>query len=229
MARPRSLSDPRLFEAGFAHIRKNDPTLRPILDARGLIKFKPQGQPFESLVESILSQQLAGSAADAIIKKVRGLFPEGVLEASRVRRIDGKKLRAAGVSPQKLTYLKDLSLRVVEKRLDLEALSSLQDEEIVRVLDEVKGIGPWTAHMFLIFTLGRPDVLPVDDYGIKASVQRVYGLDELPKKAIIEKIAEGWHPYCTVASLYLWHSRDNAPTPKATEAPRKRVRARKVN
>lgn len=211
MARTRSLSDPRLFEAGFAHIRKSDPRLKPILDARGLIKFEPQGEPFESLVESILSQQVAGSAAEAIIKKVRGLFPEGALEAHRIRRIDGRRLRAAGVSPQKLTYLKDLSLRVVEKRLDLEALSSLHDDEIVRALDEVKGIGPWTAHMFLIFTLGRPDVLPVDDYGIRTSVQRVYGLGELPKKAEIEKIAEGWHPYCTVASLYLWHSKESAP------------------
>jgi 3-methyladenine DNA glycosylase/8-oxoguanine DNA glycosylase len=102
---------------------------------------------------------------------------------------------------------------VVRKRLDLGALSAMKDEDIIRALDEVRGIGPWTAHMFLIFTLGRPDVLPVDDYGIRTSVQRVYGLDELPKKAAIEKIAERWHPYCTVASLYLWHSRDNAPPP----------------
>jgi len=174
-----------------------------------VLKFTPEGEPFESLVESILSQQLAGSAASAIIKKVRALFPDGRLEAKRVHRIDGRKLRAAGVSPQKLTYLKDLSARVVEKRLDLDALVSLPDEEIVRVLDEVKGIGPWTVHMFLIFTLGRPNVLPVDDYGIRMSVQRIYGLPELPKKADIEKLAENWHPYCTVASLYLWHARDD--------------------
>ena len=209
----KSLGDPRVFRAGFLHIRDNDPKLRPILDAMGVIKFKPQGKPFESLVESILSQQLAGSAADAIIAKVRGLFPGGALEAGRIRRIDGRRLRAAGVSPQKLTYLKDLSIRVSGKRLDLEALSSLQDEDIIRTLDEVKGIGPWTAHMFLIFTLGRPDVLPVDDYGIKTSVQRVYGLDVLPKKAAIEKIAKRWHPYSTVASLYLWHSKDSTPPP----------------
>jgi len=229
MARTKSLSDPGLFEEGFAHIRKNDPTLKPILDSIGLIKFKPQGEPFESLVESILSQQLAGSAADAIIKKVRALFPKGVLEASRVRRIDGRRLRAAGVSPQKLTYLKDLSKRVVGKRLDLGALSSLQDEEIIRALDEVKGIGPWTAHMFLIFTLGRPDVLPVDDYGIRTSIQRVYGLNELPKKAAIETIAVAWHPFCTVASLYLWHSRDIAPPPTKAQTPKGKENVRKVN
>jgi DNA-3-methyladenine glycosylase II len=205
----RSLADARAFKEGYAHIRKSDPKLKPILDARGVLKFNPEGEPFESLVESILSQQLAGAAASAIIRKVRALFPGGELEAKRVHRIDPKKLRAAGVSPQKLTYLKDLAARVVEGRLDLEALESMSDEEIIEVLDEVKGIGPWTVHMFLIFTLGRPNVLPVDDYGIRMSVQRIYGLPALPKKAEIEKLAESWHPYSTVASLYLWHAKDN--------------------
>jgi len=205
----KSLGDARAFKAGYAHIRKSDPKLKPILDARGILKFKPEGEPFESLVESILSQQLAGSAASAIIKKVRALFPDGQLEAKRIHRVDGRKLRAAGVSPQKLSYLKDLAARVVEGTLDLEALDSMPDEEIIEVLDEVKGIGPWTVHMFLIFTLGRPNVLPVDDYGIRMSVQRIYGLSELPKKAEIEKLAEKWHPYSTVASLYLWHAKDN--------------------
>ncbi len=205
----KSLADARAFKAGFAHVRKSDPKLKPILDAKGVIKFKPEGEPFESLVESILSQQLAGSAASAIIKKVRALFPDGALEAKRIHRIDGRRLRAAGVSPQKLTYLKDLSARVVEGRLDLEALESMSDEEIIEVLDEVRGVGPWTVHMFLIFTLGRPNVLPVDDYGIRMSMQRIYGLSEPPKKADIEKIAEKWHPYRTVASLYLWHAKDN--------------------
>ena len=211
MTKIASLADARHFKAGFAHIRKNDRKLRPILDSRGVLKFKPRGEPFESLVESILSQQLAGSAADAIIKKVRALFPDGVLLAERIHVVDERKLRGAGVSPQKLTYLKDLSLRVVESRLDLSSLSSLPDEEIIRILDEVRGIGPWTVHMFLIFTLGRPNVLPVDDYGIRTSVQRVYGLEELPKRAAIEKLAESWQPYSTVASLYLWHSKDNDP------------------
>ena len=205
----KSLGDSRTFKAGYAHIRKRDPKLRPILDARGVLEFDPQGEPFESLVESILSQQLAGAAASAIIKKVRALFPDGELEAKRIHRVDAKKLRGAGVSPQKLSYLKDLAARVVEGRLDLEALKSMSDQQIIDVLDEVKGIGPWTVHMFLIFTLGRPNVLPVDDYGIRMSVQRIYGLEDIPKKADIEKLAERWHPYSTVASLYLWHAKDN--------------------
>ncbi|MDA4115480.1 MAG: DNA-3-methyladenine glycosylase [Thaumarchaeota archaeon] len=205
----KSLGDSRTFKAGYAHIRKNDAKLRPILDARGLLEFHPQGEPFESLVESILSQQVAGAAASAIIKKVRALFPDGELEAKRIHRIDPKKLRAAGASPQKLSYLKDLAARVVDGMLDLEALESMPDGKIMQVLDEVRGIGPWTVHMFLIFTLGRPDVLPVDDYGIKTSVQRIYGFANPPKSSDIEKVAERWHPYSTVASLYLWHSRDN--------------------
>jgi len=207
-AKHQTLGDTRAFKAGYAHVRKSDPKLRAILDALGVIDFKPEGEPFESLVESILSQQLAGSAASAIIKKVRGLHPDGRLEPKRIHKMDGKKLRAAGVSPQKLTYLKDLSARVVDGRLDLDSLSSMADEEVIEVLDEVKGIGPWTVHMFLIFTLGRPNVLPVDDYGIRMSVQRIYGLKELPKKGEIEELAKNWHPYSTVASLYLWRAKD---------------------
>ena len=203
-----SLADPRVFKAGFDHVRKNDPKLRRVLDSRGLIKFKPQGEAFESLVESVLSQQLAGSAAEAIIRKVRALFIDGQLDASGIHQVDPRRLRAAGVSPQKLSYLKDLSSRVVEGRLDLNALRPLPDDEIVNILDQVKGIGPWTVQMFLIFTLGRPDVLPVDDYGIKTSVQRIYGLSELPKRAAIEDLAARWRPFCTVASLYLWHAKD---------------------
>lgn len=208
-AKIKSLGDARTFREGYEHIRKSVPTLALILDARGVLKFKPEGEPFESLVESILSQQLAGAAASSIIRKVRALFPDAELTAKRIQSMDGRELRAAGVSPQKLSYMKDLAARVVKGTLDLNALQSMSDEKIVEVLDEVKGIGPWTIHMFLIFTLGRADVLPVDDYGIRTSVQRVYGLSELPKKAEIEKLAEKWHPFSTVASLYLWHAKDN--------------------
>ncbi len=205
-----SLADRRTFEAGFEHIRKNDPLLRPLLDDRGMIDFEPRGELFESLVESILSQQLAGAAADSIIRRVRALFPRGKFEPERVGLIDPGELRSAGVSPQKLSYLKDLSSRIVDGRLDLEGLRHRPDEEIVETLDEVRGIGPWTVHMLLIFTLGRPNVFPVDDYGVRKSIQVVYGLADLPKRQVMEEIAEKWHPYRTVASLYLWHARDKA-------------------
>lgn len=203
-----SLGDRAAFMAGYSHVKRSDPTLRPILEAEGLIEFSPEGDPFESLVESILSQQLAGSAASSIIKKVWALFPRGRVTAAAMGRADPRRLRGAGVSPQKLSYLKDLAARVASGRLELASLREMPDDQVVDVLDEVKGIGPWTAHMFLIFTLGRPDVLPVDDYGIRASVKRVYGLPELPSRAEIERLAERWHPYSTVASLYLWRAKD---------------------
>lgn len=206
-----TLSDERVFREGFRHVRESDPRLRPILDAQGPIRFKTEGEPFESLVELVLSQQLAGSAASAIIKKVRGLFPDGQLEPERIGRTDGRRLRAAGVSPQKLTYLKDLSKHVVRGKIDLGSLDSKPDGEIIEILDRVKGIGQWTVQMFLIFTLGRPDVLPVDDYGIKTSVKRIYRLRDLPNKAKLEKLGEKWEPYRTVASLYLWRAKDAGP------------------
>jgi len=205
-----SLANPRTFKAGFDHVSKSDPVLRPILEKRGILRFALQGELFESVVESILSQQLAGAAADSIISKVRGIYPEGKLSAKSINRTRLPTLRKAGVSPQKVTYLKDLSSRVLDGRLDLESLRDEPDEKVIEALDEVKGIGRWTAQMVLIFTLGRPDVLPVDDYGIKTSAQEVYGLKSLPDGKTLEALGRSWHPFSTVASLYLWRHKEGA-------------------
>ncbi len=203
-----SLSDARVFKRGYDHIRARDPVLGRVLENHGIFKFEPEGDLFEALVESILSQQLASPAASSIIRKVRALYPEGRLEAQAIYKTPARKLRAAGVSPQKLTYLRDLSKRVSRGSIDLEALRAMEDEDVIRILDEVRGVGPWTVQMLLIFTLGRPNVFPVDDLGVRKGVQQVYSLRELPKKAEMEKLAENWHPYKTVASLYLWRRKD---------------------
>ncbi|MDG6904655.1 MAG: DNA-3-methyladenine glycosylase 2 family protein [Nitrososphaerota archaeon] len=203
-----SLGDPRFISTAIAHLSKNDPKLGRIIEKIGKIKFKPEGEIFESLVESMLSQQLAAPAANAIIKRVRALYPEGEIRPNNLYSTPVRKLRGAGVSPQKIRYLKDLSSRVVRGRLDLEALKEKSDEEMLHELDEVLGIGPWTVHMIMIFTLGRPDVLPVDDLGIKKGIQSAYRLRELPKKDRIEILAKKWHPYCSIASLYLWRHKD---------------------
>jgi DNA-3-methyladenine glycosylase II len=204
---PRAhLGNPKEFRKGFDHIRKNDAKLAVVLDKHGVVKFDPSGEIFEALVESILSQQIASAAADSIIRKVRAIYPDGKLEAASMSKTPARKLRSAGVSPQKLTYLKDLSKKVASGKIDLEGLRDMDDQEIITVLDEVKGIGPWTVHMLLIFTLGRADVLPVDDLAVRKRIQQVYSLQEMPKKAEIEKLAENWRPYSTVASLYLWRS-----------------------
>jgi DNA-3-methyladenine glycosylase II len=201
------LGDSKEFRRGFDHIRDNDPKLGKFLKKHGVIEFNPRGDIFEALVESILSQQVTGAAADSIIRKVRAIYPGGKLEAAAVSKTPPRKLRSAGVSPQKLSYLKDLSTKVAKGKIDLEALRDTDDEEVLRILDEVRGIGPWTVHMLLIFTLGRTDVLPVDDLAVRKGVQSVYDLAEMPKKAEIEKLAEKWRPYSTVASLYLWRYR----------------------
>ena len=197
------------FRRGFEHIRKNDPKLGKVLDDRGVIAFRPNGEMFESLVESILSQQLAGSAAESIIRKVRAIYADGRLEPGPLSRTRPARLRAAGVSPQKLSYLKDLSKKVASGAVDLEALREMEDQEIVRILDEIRGVGPWTVHMLLIFTLGRPDVLPVDDFGVKKAIQVLYSLAEMPDKERVEEIAESWRPYRSIGSLYLWQYKDS--------------------
>ncbi len=208
MSRPH-LGDPREFRKGYDHIRKSDARLAKLLEKHGVIEFRPEGQMFEALVESILSQQLAAPAANSIIAKVRAIYPGGKLDALAMSRTPSRRLRAAGVSPQKISYLKDLSGKVAKGKIDLEALREMEDEEILTTLDAVRGVGPWTVHMILLFTLGRPDVLPVDDLAIRRGIQRLYSMKEMPKKDDIEKLAERWSPYSSVASLYIWrHNRD---------------------
>jgi DNA-3-methyladenine glycosylase II len=117
-----------------------------------------------------------------------------------------RALRAAGLSPQKISYIKDLSRRIVSGRLDLETVGRAEDEEVIRELDEVRGIGRWTAEMFLIFALRRVDVLPFDDLGVQKAIQKLYRLRKLPSKERMEKLKAMWRPYCTIATLYLWRS-----------------------
>jgi DNA-3-methyladenine glycosylase II len=203
------ISKPQAFRLGARHLSRVDPKIRELVKRHGPIKFTIDGDPFESLVEAIISQQLSGQSARAIFGKLKALLQTEVIDAQALSKLTASKLRRAGVSPQKIRYLKDLSSRVVKGRLDLDLLRWKSDDEVVRILDEVKGIGPWTAHMFLLFVLGRPDVLPVDDLGIQMAIQKVYSLRKLPKAEKIEKIARNWHPYCSIASLYLWHAKES--------------------
>jgi DNA-3-methyladenine glycosylase II len=203
-----SLGDPVVFKRGLSHLKKNDPLLAALIDRHGIIPFSPEGEMFQSLVESILTQQLAWAAASAIIERVKTLYPGGVIGPAALYATPVSKLRKAGVSPQKIRYLKDLSRRVSKGKLDLDALKLGEDAGLLEALDEVLGIGPWTIHMLMIFTLGRPDVLPVDDLGIRKAIQSVYSLPEMPKKGDIETLAKKWHPYCSIASLYLWRHKD---------------------
>jgi DNA-3-methyladenine glycosylase II len=194
---------------GVNHICKAEPKLGQLVKKHGLFEFTCGGDPFEALVESIIAQQLNGSAAQSIFMKLKDFVDADSITARSLRGLAHSKFRRAGVSPQKIGYLKDLSARVISGHLRLGELGDMLDDEVVRILDEVKGIGPRTAHMFLLFTLGRPDILPVDDLGIQDSVRKVYALRKRPSAERIKQIAESWHPYCSIASLYLWRTRDS--------------------
>ncbi|MEM2161087.1 MAG: DNA-3-methyladenine glycosylase [Candidatus Nitrosotenuis sp.] len=186
------------------HLRK-DRRLAKVIDQVGEYSITITKNPYESLVEAIITQQLSGKAADSISTRFRGIygkFPKPV----DVLKTPNSKLRKAGLSYMKVSYIKDLSERVESKELRLSYMKKLSDEEVIEQLVQVKGIGRWTAEMFLIFNLGRLDVLPIGDLGLKKGIQRLYSLSELPQKEQMEKIAKRWRPYRSVATWYLWRS-----------------------
>lgn len=187
------------------HLAVADARLEDIIKSVGAYEIKLQKDPFHSLVESIIYQQPAGSAADAIFRrfvKIYGSFPR----SARLLATKDSKLRAAGLSGRKIEYLKDLSARVSDGRLKLSQLPKLPDDQVIDQLLQVKGIGRWTAEMFLIFSLGRQDVLPVGDLGLRKAVQKAYSLEELPSPEIIYNIAKPWKPYRSIATWYMWKS-----------------------
>jgi DNA-3-methyladenine glycosylase II len=189
------------------YLSKVDPQLRILIRTIGKYSIKIRASAFQSLVESIIYQQLTGSAANVIygrfIKYYNNVMPTP-MEIISTSDIELKS--KVGLSNKKVQYLKDLSIRVVEEKLDLDLLSTMSDEEVINQLIQVKGIGRWTAEMFLIFCLGRPDVLPVTDLGIRKAMQKVYSIPELPKPAEMLAIAQPWRPHRTVATWYLWKS-----------------------
>ena len=187
-----------------------------IVEAHGELneEERRRGRPadaYGALLRAIVGQQLSTKAARTIYTRVCELFGDCVPTPEQLLAADPEALRGAGLSRAKVSYLRDLAEHVLDGRLELERLDELGDDEIVAELTAVKGLGRWTAEMFLMFHLGRADVLPVGDLGIRRAVQIAYGLDELPDATELEGIAEPWRPQRTLACLYLWRSLDNAP------------------
>lgn len=173
-----------------------------------------RGRPddaYAALVRTIVGQQLSTKAARSIYARLVALFDEQPPNPAHVLAADEDALRAAGLSRPKISYLKDLARRVVDEELDLEALHDLPDEEVIARVTAVKGLGRWSADVFLMFHLARPDVLPVGDLGIRRAVEKAYGLPDLPDEKLLCEIAEPWGPERTLASLYLWMSLDAVP------------------
>lgn len=193
-----------------------DPVLAALIEAGGPLDpaERRRGRPedaYGALLRSIVGQQLSTKAARTIYTRVCALFDDCVPSPAQLLAADPDALRGAGLSRAKVAYLRDLAEHVEDGRLELDRLDDLADEEIVAELTAIKGLGRWTAEMFLMFHLGRPDVLPVGDLGIRRAVERAYGLAQLPAEPELERIAEPWRPQRTLACLYLWRSLDNAP------------------
>ena len=189
------------------YLSQSDPRLGEVIGTVGGYSIQLRKDPFQSLVESIIYQQLAGSAASIIYGRFIKYYnnspplPEQILSTP-----DAVLKSSIGLSNKKIEYIKDLSARITDRKLDLVKLCEMTDEEIIAQLIQVKGIGRWTAEMFLIFCLGRLDVLPVTDLGIRKAMQKIYALPALPKPSEMLAISQPWRPYRSVATWYLWKS-----------------------
>jgi DNA-3-methyladenine glycosylase II len=199
------------------HLRKSDPIMAAIIRRVGPFKMSYRMPVFEMLVRAIVFQQLSTKAATTIFNR----FAEaagGELTPESIRGLSVGEMRRVGLSKQKAAYIRDLAEHTLEGNLDFAKLPDLTDAEVIERLTAVKGVGIWTAQMFLIFSLKRPNVLPVGDLGIKSAIKKAYKKryktkDGYPAPAHIEKIAKSWHPYCSVASWYLWRSLDHPAEP----------------
>lgn len=208
-----SLEDPKIWQKGVRHLKKKDPVMAKIIGSAGPIRFKLDDDHYEAIVGSIIYQQLAGSAARAILNRFKGLYSGRLPNPREYLSTDIARLRSCGLSPQKISYIKDLAERLEDGRLDLKRLEEVSDEEAMRELDAVRGVGRWTAEMFLLFKLGRTDVLPVDDLGLQKAAKNAYRLRKLPSRERFEEIAVNWHPYSSISTLYLWKSTEKPDSP----------------
>ncbi len=189
------------------HLKKSDPVLAAIIEKIGPCRMQFAEPTFHHLAESILYQQLNGKAAATIFNRFteaagNPLTPAGIL------KLTDAQMRAVGLSKQKTGYLRDLSEKTKAGLLEFERMAELSEEDVIAHLTQVKGIGVWTAHMFLMFTLKRPDILPTGDYGIQAAIKKHYKKRKWPKPPVMEKIAKPWAPYRSIACWYLWKSLD---------------------
>lgn len=204
---------PELAKTAADHLSKNDPILTPIISRVGPCTIRPHKNYYRELVQSILGQQLSIKAAAAIEARFVALFDGKFPTPEQILTIDIEDMRAIGFSRPKARYVQDLASKIITGEVRFNHLDNLSNEEIITELTAVKGIGEWTVHMFLMFCMARPNVLPVGDLGIRNSMQRMYDLNELPSPARIIEIAETnqWNPYESIASWYIWKLLDNEP------------------
>jgi len=189
------------------HLKKSDPVMRGIIERVGPCRMEFGEPVFHSLAEAIVYQQLNGKAAVTIFKRFATLAGEPLIPEGIVKLTDAQ-MRSVGLSKQKSSYLRDMAERAIRGELDFTRLPEMSDEEVIKHLTQVKGVGVWTAHMFLMFTLKRPNVLPTGDFGVQMAIKKYYNKRKLPKPVQMEKIAKPWEPYRSIACWYLWRRLD---------------------
>ncbi len=190
-----------------SHLKRRDPVLSGIIDRVGDYRIQFRDPVFATLVRSIVYQQLSGKAASTILGRLEAAV-HGQITPEAILRLRPSRMRKLGLSAQKTAYIRDLARQTRDGNVVFEDLPGLSDADVIARLTQVKGIGVWTAHMFLMFALQRHDVLPTGDLGIRTAMRTAYGLKEMPAPAEMERIAASWRPYCSVASWYLWRSLD---------------------
>ena len=201
--------DPQLLRKAQRHLARRDSVLRPLIRAVGPCTLKHSPDHFATLVRSIVSQQISTKAAIVIGNRL--LEAVGRFQPRRILAASDEALRAAGLSQGKRLSLRDLAEKCLDGTVPLKKLARLDDEAVAESLIQVRGIGPWTADMFLIFSLGRLDVLPVGDYGLRAGVQKHYELPDLPKKETLHEMTESWKPFRSIGTWYIWRSLGGVP------------------
>jgi DNA-3-methyladenine glycosylase II len=199
------------MRSALKHLKKSDPVIAAIIQRVGPFTLQYREPSFETLVRSIVYQQLSGRVASVIFARLHAAAGEDQLTPAGIMKLRPERMRKSGLSTQKTKYIRELAKFTRKGAVVFEALPDFDDAAVVEHLTRVKGIGVWTAQMFLMFALRRNDVLPVADLGIRSAMKKAYGLDDLPKPAEMEKIAAPWKPYTSIACWYLWRSLENAP------------------
>jgi DNA-3-methyladenine glycosylase II len=209
------------------HLKKSDATLASIIARVGPCKMAYREPTFEMLARAIVFQQLSTKAARTIYGRLEEAAG-GRLTPERIQNLSVGEMRRAGLSRQKLGYIRDLAEHAISGKVDFARLPEMADEAVIEALTDIKGVGVWTAHMFLIFSLRRPNVLPTGDLGVRMAIQRAYRKRKPPTPQQVEQIARSWHPYCSYAAWYLWRSLELKESPKLPKSPKLKTKRKSL-
>ena len=201
------------MRSALQHLKKSDPVMAAIIQRVGPFTLQYREPSFETLVRSLVYQQLSGRVAGVIFARLHAAAGEQPLTPVGIMKLRPERMRKLGLSAQKTLYIRELAKHTRRGSVVFESLQAFEDAEVIEHLTRVKGVGVWTAQMFLMFALRRSDVLPVSDLGIRSAMKKAYGLEELPKAAEMEKIATPWKPYTSIACWYLWRSLETPAAP----------------